>query len=502
MLQNFYDPAQGRLVFPDEFVDPTKGSYTPDYDSIYPDCQDDIDEAFGLNLPTPPKDMYLLTKAERSQVLEKLKKFSRYPDGIMPGEGIKAFSEEFSKVLSEFKKTRCWIFKNAKGQEYGVRPPKGKFGVIGVMAMPWHLMRIDYDAQRWTDIPHVAKLLMKHDSQMAQGITARITVNGKNIDVNEGRHGGMEIGFTGAPFCWGRAIVSDNRGRNFDIFELLNIIPKATELYDEFRIKAGRARMYKEANIEIKQDVGGRIEDQHAYDLSELNHNHDVRFVPSSKKKGGKRTLLKKGDAFRVDKFYEFFQNGRYSIKDENGIVVDTYLSDAYTILRDALYEGYTPHEPAWAICEEFKQTAALEPNGILSANKRSKMRKIITTVLNERYYISKYDDGHKQAEAFYKEFGKVRNKVDYDEPFAGYISGNNFVEYFLTTALYSMIQESDSIKATDKVLFAIPKAYWNENGTEIRDNEGDLFSYTKFLSDPKDDDIEGFEDVEEDDNI
>jgi hypothetical protein len=288
MLQNFYDPVQGRLVLPDGFTDPSKSNYTPDYNSIYPDCQDDIDEAFGLNLPKTPKEMYQLSKAERSQVIEKLKKFSRYPDAIMPGEGIKDFADEFSKVLAEFKKTRCWIFKDAKGQEYGVRPPKGNFGVIGVMAMPWHLMRIDYDAQRWTDIPHVAKLLMKHDGQMAQGISARITIDGRKIDVNEGRHGAMEIALTGAPYCWGRAIVSDNRGRNFDIFELLNIIPKPTELYDEFRIKAGRAKLYKEAQMDIKQDVGGRIEDQHAYDLSELNHNHDVRFVPSSKKKGGK----------------------------------------------------------------------------------------------------------------------------------------------------------------------------------------------------------------------
>jgi hypothetical protein len=177
-------------------------------------------------------------------------------------------------------------------------------------------------------------------------------------------------------------------------------------------------------------------------------------------------------------------------------------LSDAYTILRDAFYDGYMPHEPAWAICELFKQTAKTEASGTLTANKRSKMRKVITTVLNERYHISKYDDGHKQAEAFYKEFGKVRNKVDYDEPFAGYISSNNFVEYFLTTALYSMIQESDLIKATDKSLFAVPLAYWTDAGTEIRDSNGDLFSYTTFLTDPKDDDIEGFEDVEEDESV
>ena len=121
---------------------------------------------------------------------------------------------------------------------------------------------------------------------------------------------------------------------------------------------------------------------------------------------------------------------------------------------------------------------------------------------MNERYHISKYADGHKQAEAFYKEFGKVRSKVDYNEPFAGYISSNNFVEYFLTTALYSMIQESDLIKSTDKSIFAVPLAYWTNAGTEIRDSNGDLFSYTTFLTDPKDDDIEGFEDVEEDESV
>jgi hypothetical protein len=500
MLQNFYDPTQGRLVLPDAFIDVKNGAYTPDYNSIYPDCQDDIDEAFGLNLPKAPKEMYQLSKTERLQVLEKLKKYSTYPDAIMPGAGVRDFGDEFSKVLAEFKKTRCWIFKDAKGQEYGVRPPQGFFGVLGVLAMPWNLMRIDYDAQRWTDIPHIAKILIKFDAQMAQGITARIHPDGKLIDVNEGRHGAMLIALTGAPHCWGRAIVSENRGRNFDIFELLNIIPKATELFDEFRIKAGRARMYKEASQDIKQDVGGKIEDQHAYDLTELNLNHDVQFVPSAKKKGGKKTLLKKGDAFRVDKFYSFFEDPRYSFKDDSGKVTDTYLADAYSILREAYYEGYMPHEPAWAICELFKQTARAESSGVLSTNKRSKMRKVITTVLNERYHISKYDDGHKQAEAFYKEFGKVRSKVDYDEPFAGYISSNNFVEYFLTTALYSMIQESDLIKATDKVLFAVPIVDWASNG--IRDNNGDLFSYTTYLTDPKDDDIDGFEDVEEDDNI
>lgn len=501
MLQNFYDQEQGRLVLPAGFTDSKQGSYSSDYNSIYPDCQDDIDTAFGLNLSKPPREMWQLTKTERLEVITKLKKFSRYPDAVMPGEGVKDFGDEIAKVLAEFIKTRCWIFKDAQGNEYGVRPPSGVFGVMGVMAMPWCLMRIDYDAQRWTDIPHIAKILMKYDGQMAMGITARVTVDGKHIDVNEGRHGAILIALTGAPYCWGRAIATNNRGRNFDIFELLNIIPKPTELYDEFRIKAGRAKMYKEAGDAIKQDVGGRIEDQHAYDLSELNHNHDVRFVPSAKKKGGKKTLLKKGDAFRIDKFYDFFQDGRYSIR-EDALVIDTYLSDAYTVLRDAFYDGYMPHEPAWAICELFKQTAKAEPSSILTANKRSKMRKVITTVLNERYHISKYDDGHKQAEAFYKEFGKVRNKVDYDEPFSGYINGNNFVEYFLTTALYSMIQECDLIKATDKTLFAVPKAYWTDAGIEIRDNAGDLFSYTTYLTDPKDDDIDGFEDVEEDDNI
>jgi hypothetical protein len=64
------------------------------------------------------------------------------------------------------------------------------------------------------------------------------------------------------------------------------------------------------------------------------------------------------------------------------------------------------------------------------------------------------------------------------------------------------MIQECDLIKATDKTLFAVPKAYWNVDGTEIRDLNGDLFSYTTYLTDPKDDDIDGFEDVEDDDNI
>jgi len=283
MLQNFYDPTQGRLVLPDAFVDAKKGAYTPDYNSIYPDCQDDIDTAFGLNLTKKPREMWQLSKTERTQVIDKLKKFSRYPDAIIPGEGVKDFGDEVAKVLAEFIKSRCWIFKDAQGNEYGVRPPQGFFGVLGVLAMPWNLMRIDYDAQRWTDIPHIAKILMKYDGQMAMGITARITVDGKHIDVNEGRHGAILIALTGAPYCWGRAIATNNRGRNFDIFELLNIIPKPTELYDEFRIKAGRAKMYKEAGDEIKQEVGGRIEDQHAYDLSELNHNHDVSFVPSAK---------------------------------------------------------------------------------------------------------------------------------------------------------------------------------------------------------------------------
>ena len=102
MLQNFYDPAQGRLVLPEGFSDPKKGAYTSDYNSIYPDCQDDIDEAFGLTLPKPPKEMYQLTKAERTQVIEKLKKFSRYPDAIMPGEGIKDFRLGLDLIKLQF----------------------------------------------------------------------------------------------------------------------------------------------------------------------------------------------------------------------------------------------------------------------------------------------------------------------------------------------------------------------------------------------------------------
>jgi hypothetical protein len=504
MLVNYYDSKEGRLVLPTGYS--KEVLYEQDWNSIYPDCQDDIERAFGLNL-SKVKEMHQLNKKERNLVLEKLKKFSRYPDAVMPGEGIKDFADEFAKVLAEFIKTQCWIFTDAKGEKFGVRPPKGFFGVMGVMAMPWNLMRIDYDAQRWTDIPHIAKILMKFDGQMAMGITARITVDGKHVDVNEGRHGAMLIALTGAPYCWGRAIASNNRGKNFDIFELLNIIPKPTELYDEFRIKEGRARLYVQNGEEIKRDVGGRIEDRDAYDLGELNHNHDVRFVPSSKKKGGKKEL-RKGDAFRVDKFYDFFQDGRYCFKDETGRVVDTYLSDAYTILRDVFYEGYMPHESAWAICELFKQTAEVEGVEKLSDIKRSKMRKVLITTLGDEYRVDKFQNGHKQAEAFYGDFTDVRKRVDDSESFAGYIASNNFVEYFLATAIYSMIQNCDLVKATDKSLFAVPKLKFKQEdkdgntkiiANEIRDSNGDLFSFSTFLTDPKAETVEGFDELEED---
>ena len=470
-MENYYDKDQDRLVFPEDLKE-EKNTYEADYESIYEGCSEDIARAFNQSA-----DKLIcittLTKDEKNEIVKTYTKNSKWSAGIMPGSGIRPLPPEFKKILKDIARVGCFKIKR-NGVEYGVTLPREKyyFGVIGVMAMPWHLMMIDYEAQRWTDIPHLLKLLMKHESQFAMGITARINKEGTQIDVNEGRHGACEIAMTGAPYCWGRAIVSDNRGRNFDIFDLLNILPKKTEIFDEFRIKNGRAQEYLKHGLPVLQDSDAKIDDQQALDIFQMNESTDVRYVSSETKRSGKKSL-KAGDMFRVDKGIDLVK--RYGL--------DT-VATGNRILREAFDDSFLPHHPLWAICEIMKESK-------IPSNKVSKVSDAIVVALQDRYPTAEFS-GHRQGDAFYEDFQEARKNTTDDQPFAGYISSNNFVEKFLGTALWSMIQDHGFVKDDVKALIKPPKVEWKPGF--IVDKNGDHFNFDLVETSKKATDHEGFE--------
>lgn len=471
-MKNYYNKEENRLVFPEDIKN-EKNTYNASYEEIYEGCSEDIVKAFNQNAD---KKICIttLTTSEKTAVISTFLVGTKYSAGIMPGEGVRPMASEFKKILKEIARTGCFKI-NRRGVEYGVTLPTDKyyFGVVGVMVMPWSLMKIDYEAQRWTDIPHVLKLLMKHESQFAMGITARINTLGTQIDVNEGRHGAFEIALTGAPYCWGRAIVSDNRGRNFDIFDLLNILPKETELFDEFRIKNGRAQEYLKHGLQVLRDPDAKIDDQQALDIFQTNEATDVRYVSKESKKSNKRSL-KSGDMFRVDKGIDLVN--RYGLD---------MVAVANQIIREAFEDSYLPHEVLWAVCELLKQSS-------IPPSKMLKIQDAIVFVLQDRYPSGTYQ-GHKQGEAFYDEFKKARNHTEDDQPFAGYISSNNYVEKFLGTALYSMIAENVGVDAATKSLLKTPTVDWKPG--QIVDRNGKLFNFDLVTTSKKSSVIEGFED-------
>ena len=61
------------------------------------------------------------------------------------------------------------------------------------------------------------------------------------------------------------------------------------------------------------------------------------------------------------------------------------------------------------------------------------------------------------------------------------------------------MIQESVGVKETDKALFVAPQINDNGRKFEIRDKDGDIFSFSKFLEEENDTtDFEDFEEFED----
>lgn len=474
-----YDSQLDRLVIPESYTRPDY--YEPSWNSIYDGCADDIAKAFNLNA-SKIIEMSEAREKHKATILKTFKESAPHKDNncLIPSSGRKAFATEFRQVLKEIEKSRCFYLKDRAGNSVGVRPPKGWYAIAGTVLVPWHLMYIDYSCQRWTDALNVLSILLKFESQCAYGVTARFDPDGTVVDVNEGRHGAMAIALTGAEYCWATGPVSGNLATNYDIFEIKNIIPKKTELNDEVRIKTSRSSLRLESNQTIRTDVGGNIEDQEAYELTNLLSDFNAQFIPSDKRKG--TSGLDKGDIYRVDKFVNWYaKDPNYtSLKANTREFIDSFIVDGLVVLTDIFDNGHVPHETMWGILELFKVSGVKFDD----KKRREKMQSVLKDVLDENYDRASEHNGFKRAMQFYKDFNKVRNNIDHSgSTYAGYIKGNNYVATFLAMAIYSMIQESVGVRESDKALFVEPQI--NDNGRKIalRDKDGDLFSFSKLLA-------------------
>lgn len=495
MLNTYYDEKLCKLVFPDSVIN--QQFYPPVFDEIYEGCEEDIKRAFNYNPDADPEKhrnipIETLSKKQRKAIISKFKSNTKYSMGVMPGTGYKPFADQFEKVVKEIKRTKCYdLGKDKAGRTQGVIPPKGFFGIIGVTPMPWHLIFIDYDAQRGTDILHIIKILFKYKSIFAFGVTARFDPSGVHIDVNDGRHGAMIIALTGAPYCWGSGPVTSNKGVNYDIFDIKNLIPKKTELFDEVRIKSSRARLYDANQEAIRTEVGGRLEDQEAYDLVELCTNYGINLVS-----GDKKNKLDPLDIFRVDKAVDFFLDTRYTKFDakDPSAMERSLLTTAFDVTTDVFDQGYTAHEMVWAICELFAQQGDKTPIEL------KKMTKACVRALEEEFAREDYKNGNAQSKAFYARYMKSKKGVPEESKIAGYLQGNSFVKWFLATELYSIIQQSEFVKVSEKGLFTQPVLTKDKMNMPLNDAQGNPFYTKNFLktktSNIDEDDYEEFEDV------
>lgn len=491
-----YNAEQDRLDIPESYTRPDY--YDPNYEAIYEGCSEDVAKAFGQNDPKtgprPTKSITSLSKKQKKEVIEKFKKNCRHSNGVIPGYGRKGFAVEFKKVLKEIAETKCFVIADAAGNEYGVTPPKGWYAQAGMVNVPWHLMYIDYSAQRWTDVVNVLKIILKFEAKCAYGVTARFSTDGTVVDVNEGRHGAMSIALTGAEFCWASGPVCDNLATNYDIFEIKNIVPKKTELYDEVRIKNSRTKHRLENGEDVRTEVGGNLEDQEAFDMSNLLEAFNSNFISKDKKKGW--SGMDPHDMYRVDKLISWWQDPKFTVL-KDGAIVDTYIKDALEVITDVYDDGHIPHEVMWGILELM--VASQDNKKWIDDKTRSKMVTVLKDVLESNYSRADESNGFRRAGQFYKDFNQIRGNNHSGWDLAGYIKGNNYVSTFLATAIYSMIQESVGVRETDKALFNAPKINDNGRKFEIRDKDGDIFSFSKFLEENADTvDFDDFEELED----
>ena len=247
--KTYFDVEKNKLIFPEHIIKRT--TVEANYEAIYEGCEDDVKRAFYLHLENDPIAIEDLTDAQKKHIRKTLKKAVRSmpkaPGGtIVTSKNWVWFADEFEKVLEIIEQSKCFCIEGKDGKLRGVKPPKNFHCMVSGPEVPWHLLVIDFRAQRGSDVIHLVDKLLDYDPVKNFNLTGRFEPDGTQVDINDGRHSAMLLALVGAPYVLVRGAVCDDIITNMNTFEILNSLAKPIREYDEMNFMYNRAKLQKD----------------------------------------------------------------------------------------------------------------------------------------------------------------------------------------------------------------------------------------------------------------
>lgn len=486
----YYNPDLDKMEFSSEFQN--AALIEANYEMIYEGCTDDINAAFGLDLDTTPYEISQLSDNMKKGIKDRLKLELNgtnkwFNAQIQNTDEVKSAPDEIREMLKAIAYSKCFYIEDEAGIVRGVRPPASFKVQAGMSSVPWKFMFIDFKAQRWTDIAHVVDKLLDYDSLKNLGSSGRFDDNGKRVDINDGRHSAMLLALTGCPYCLVSGPISNKRSVNMIVFTVKNSLAKPVTPYDELHTVLGKA--------ELERDEGGihtidtriytlsaskfRTSDKQVYEMFQLLKKFGIELVPPEMGRQNRRAL-QPGQWYRVDKLIEFVQNAKYCNWTKDQEINDTFLFDALYIMKEQITDngGYAAHEIIWAILELF---AVTEKTSGVTDVKRKKMREAIAEALKE--WLPKVNPNAPKkmmdrSYYFYEQWGSASKRVLPSHSLSALEpTKKKYIDTFLATGLWSIINECSKLTKTQKALFDCPELTWiisQEDGS-LKEHTGQL---------------------------
>ena len=470
----YYNPDLDKMIFSPEFQN--AATIVQNYEMIYDGCTSDINAAFGLELDTNPYEISQLSDAMKKSIKDRLKSELNnvnkwFNAQIQNTDEVKSAPDEIKEMLKAIAHSKCFYIEDEAGVVRGVKPPCSFKVQAGMIPYPWKFMYVDFKAQRWTDIAHVVDKLLDYDSLKNLGSTGRLDPNGIRADINDGRHSAMLLALTGCPYCLVNGPVSDKRSVNMIVFTVKNSLAKPVTPYDELHTVLGKA--------ELERDEGGihnidtriytlsaskfRTSDKQVYEMFQLLKKFGIELVPPEMGRQNRRAL-QPAQWYRVDKLIEFVQNTKYCTWTHDQEILDTLLFDALFIMKEQIIDngGYAAHELIWAILELF---AVAEKASGLTEIKRKKMREAVSEALKEWLTKSNAKAPRKMMDRsyeFYENWSSACKRIPATHSLSALEpTKKKYIDTFLATGLWSIINECSKLTKTQKALFDCPTLTW-----------------------------------------
>ena len=486
----YYNPELDKIEFSLEFQNGLE--ITPNYEMIYEGCTDDINAAFGLDLDTTPYEISQLSDTMKKDIKDRLKtelnsQNKWFGAQIQNTDEVKSAPDEIREMLRAIAYSKCFYIEDEAGVVRGVQPPTSFKVQAGMSNVPWKFMYIDFKAQRFTDIAHVVDKLLDYDSLKNLGSSGRFDPSGLRVDINDGRHSAMLLALTGCPYCLVSGPISNKRSVNMIVFTVKNSLAKPVTAYDELHTVLGKA--------ELERDEGGvhsidtriytlsaskfRTSDKHVYEMFQLLRKFGIELVSPELGKVNRRAL-QTAQWYRVDKLLEFVQDKKYCTWTSDQEINDTFLFDALYIMKEQIIDngGYAAHELIWAILELFAVTA--KTSGLTEA-KRKKMREATIEALKEWLPKVNLNAPRKMMDRsyyFYEQWGSASKRVPAMHSLSALEpTKKKYIDTFLATGLWSIINECSKLTKTQKALFDCPELTWilsQEDGS-LKEHTGQL---------------------------